>query len=766
MLCTSMAVESVLAQQLLTRDSEKIGFAQDLLNKAQYKLAASEYEEFIQQYPQSAFLPNAYLGGGDSYFFLQDYNKAIGFYQQYAQQFPQGKDKWLDLLRWGQCLYLIGEKDDALAKLTGINAATVQAPFVQTFYFYLGLVYMDQKNSQQAAINFEKATQAQVNGGYTLQAYLRWGDALTMQADYTNAIDKYTKALELSDSKEMSAEIIMKEAQAHFLEQDYNGAAKLFNMVIRDYPSLPVAKDATVSWFSVLLESQQQDKLIIYYDQQFKDNFQDPAFARVHLLAVEAFLKQGKQNEAMAILDKLIAVPSLAEKAKAQASFKKAEILVNSGKFTDAVAFIKSQKSLDKDTKVSMMLLEAQSQVELRNYDKAWAIYSSISQGSPDEPAVYCDMAHLRYVQGKFDEAASLFMECFHKSQEGPSRQEALYNVFLTYQKANKDEKAIEVAESYRKQYPQGQRIPELILALAGIYSKNQKYDQAIDVLKILLDKPDDPHWPEAVFQKAYNLQLSGKDDEAISTYEQITQKNINHELKFFALKNSAIIYLQKKDEEKAAQALDWIVLNFPSNDLPIKDYLWLAQYWQTKNAPQRMLNVLLTAQKHPVQASEDLGIKFLSAEAYRLQNNCPQSLDRYDEVIAVKENNPYKGLAYLGKGMCLASKGDKSGAQKAFEQAIAQNLEDNTVTMRARFELARLAESRQDFKQAAKLYMMVAILYKDPQYAPQALWQAGGLLQRLNDNQGARGAYQQILDDYPQSSQAGKAKEIIEKHK
>src|SRR5208283_1444967 len=116
------------------------------------------------------------------------------------------------------------------------------------------------------------------------------------------------------------------------------------------------------------------------------------------------------------------------------------------------------------------------------------------------------------------------------------------------------------------------------------------------------------------------------------------------------------------------------------------------------------------------------------------------------------------------GQGLCFASGGDKVNAEKEFEGAIALNLEDNFVTMRARFELARLFESQQNFKQAAKLYMMVGLLYKDPQYGPQALLQAGALLQKLNDNQEAKRAYQQVLEDYPQSEGALKAKELIGK--
>ncbi len=609
----------------------------------------------------------------------------------------------------------------------------VEPPFYQTLYFYLGQVFMAQKNFGQAVANFEKATQVQTSGGYTPQAYLQWGNVLTTLADYAKAMEKYSKAFSLADSDDVKAEILMKQAQLLFYQQDYAGAAKLFNQVIIDFPSKPVFKEAMTRWFTSLLKSQQLDKLIVSYNQQFKDNFQDPAFFRLHLSVVEAFLKQNKNDEALGILDKLMAAANGA-------------------------------KGLDRDIKIAAMLLKAQAQEGLKNDDAAWGTYAGITQEFPDDPGAYCAMANLRYTQNKFQEAASLFMDCFNKSKDDPSREDIFYNVFLMYQKAGMKDKAIEAAGSYRQQYPQGRWIFDLTLACAEIYTQDQKYDQAQGLLKPLLEKTDDPHWPQIVFQMGYDLQLSGKDDEALGDYEKLGGLNIGTELKYFVLKNSAIIYLKNNDQDKAAAALGWIIENFPPSNLPTKDYLWLAQYWQAKNEAQKMLEVLDRAQKLPVAASQIQGINFFMAEAYRLQNNCDQARGYYNQVIADKENNGYQGRAYLGWGSCLASGGDKVNAEKEFEGAIALNLEDNFVTMHARFELARLFESQQDFKQASKLYMMVGLLYKDPQYGPQALLQAGDLLQKLNDNQDAKKAYQQILEDYPHSQQAPKAQELIGK--
>ncbi len=643
-------------QQSPTRDGEKIDFAQQLLNGSQHKLAALEFAEFIEQYPQSSFLSRAYLGAGESYFFLKEYNKAVVFYQQYAYKFPNGEEQWFGRLRLGQCFFLMGKNHMALTKLTSVDISQVQAPFVQTLYFYLGQVFEVEKNFPQAFANFEKATQVQESGGYTSQAYLQWGNILALQGDYPQAMDKYTKAFKAAQSNDIKGEITIKQAQT--------------------------------------------------------------------------LIKQNKNDEAVGAIDK----------------------------------FIAAQKGLDRDTLFTVMLLKARAQEGLKNYDAAWNTYLAQASEFPDRPAVYCGMAHISYAKDQFQEAASLFMDCFNKSKKDPLRADILFNAFLMYQNAGMNDKAAKVWGLYRRQYPQGRWIFDLDLALANIYIQEQKYEKAEELLRSLLKKTDDPHWPQALFEMGYDLQLAGKNNEALLAYEKIVKQYADPELKYLALKNSAIIYLNQNDPDKAARALGAITQDPTLQNLPIKGYLWLAQYWQSKNDPQKMLDVLTLAQKGPFPAPQIQGIDFFMGEAYRLQKHFTQAEKYYDRIIANREKNSYQGRAYLGRGLCLAARGEAANAQKALEGAISSNPEDNFVTLRARFELARLFESQQNIKTAVKLYMMVGLLYKDPEYGPRALLRAGDLLQKLNEPREALRAYQQILEDYPQSQGAQKAKELIRK--
>ncbi len=760
-----LSVAPSQAQQLLIKDSEKIDFAHELLGRSMYGMAASQYEEFIVQFPQSTLLEDALLGAAESHLFLKEYDKAIGFYQKYLDQFPNGKNKNLVLARFGQCLYLTGKYDDASTKLTAVNAAGLAAPFAQTLYFYLGETRATQGNVQEAAAHFEKAAQTAGASAYTSQAYLQWGNILARQNDHAGALEKYAKALEAAQTDDMKAAVMAKQGEAYFLSGQYGAAAETFKKIVDGYPSLSYAKDAMVNWFSALFKQKLFDELIGEYSARLKDNLQDPLLAFAHLTAAKALAASGKNDEAITALEKIIAAATVKEPEKDKARVQKAQILVRANRYADAVGFIDGELAAAPGAKAPLTVLKGQSLLGLKDYDKAWAAYQSVSQESPDTPEgaeALCGMAYVRHGQMQEDQAASLFMDCFNKSKDEDLRREALFNAFITYQKINTVPRAIELGELYLKTYPKGDQYSDVVFILAGLYSNGGQYDKAVETLKTVSDDTNPERQQNVHFQTAYNFQLAGKIDDALGVYEKTITDNANRDLVYRALKNSAMIHLGKNDEDKAVGALDRAAREFESNDLSLKTYLWLAGYWQAKNDPQKMLDVLAAGQKNSA-FTEAMGIKFFMAEAYRLQNNCPQANPLYDALIVSGDDGTlYKARAHLGKGMCLSSGGEHANAQKELEAAIAQDPDDHFVGMRSRFELARVAETQKDLSQAVKLYLVVAVLYKDPEYAPQALVHACRALQRLNDQQGALDACRQVLDVYPQSSEAPAAKEII----
>jgi TolA-binding protein len=459
-----------------------------------------------------------------------------------------------------------------------------------------------------------------------------------------------------------------------------------------------------------------------------------------------------------------MALPSITDAQKAKAHLNQIDLLVRSGRFQEAMDAFNGTLANLPSIKAPMMLLKGQILLGLKDYNGAAAMFESTVKEFPETPSAAqaaCDMGQVGDAQGQNEQAAGIFMECFNKTTEEPQRSQALYDAFLNYEKAGLTDKAVETGESYLKTYPQGDHRFDVTIVLAGLYSKAKQYQKSVDLLKPLEDDPDDARRENATFQLAYNLQSAGETDEALVGYQKIiTEHKTPDPVYYLALKNSFIIYLQKKDEAKAADVLERSIREFENNDIPLKDYLWLAQYWEDKNDPRAMQVILDAGEKLHGSEPAALGLKFFRAESDRLANNNADAVKLYDEVIAAPDNAAYKGRARLGKAVSLAANNDFAGADAELNQAITENPEDAFVAMRARFELAKNLEQAKKIEEAAKAYLIVAVLYKDPYFAPESLLHAGTLFQQLNNKTAAMDAYQQILKVYPKSPQASKAKE------
>jgi tetratricopeptide (TPR) repeat protein len=729
-------------------------------------LASAQFEEFIQQFPSSAFLQDAYLGAGECYFFLKEYDKAVDQFQKYLAQFPDGKNKGVAQVRLAQSLYIKGNLDESLKQLNEANLDSLAPQFKQTLYFFKGQILATQNNNADALANLQLAAETTDAQAYTAQAYFKWG-TLLVHTDQAGALDKYSKAFGAADTNDLKASISMKQGEAFYLLKQYDEAAETFRKTLDTYSGLPVIPDAFANWYTVLIAQKKYDHLIADFNQELKGAIDKPEYFAAYLLVAKALAASGNTDGAIALLDKIAALPGLTDEQKGMMSLQKARFLVDGGKFADAAAFIDGQINTATSVKALLLLLKGKSHLNLKEYDKAWATYEQVSKdfmGSPVMAEAICGMAYVRYGQEQFEPAANLFMDCFNKAQEEKLRKDAIYNGFITYRKFGNEDKTVEVAEQYLKLTPAGEHQADVALALSGIYSKRQQFDKANELLLPFLNDPDETKRRNAVFQTAYNLQLSGKADDALASYEKFIADGKNDRLTYLAFKNSAMIYLQKKDDDKAAEVMSKAVQSFADNDFSLKTYLWLVEHWQSKGDAQKMLDTLVIAGKIHEKDPGAVAIKFFAGQAYRMQDNCKQAIEYYDLVVADNDQGSvYKGRSRLGKGVCLTGLGDYKGAKKELEQAVVDSPDDAFVAMRARFALAHNAEFLKDFDMAAKLYLIVDVLYNDPEYAPKSLLRAAAILEgQLNNKKEAVSAYNKIVQAYPNSPEAARAQEKI----
>ena len=61
----------------------------DMFQKGKYDEAVQKFSSFVQTYPRSPLVPNAYFWLGESCMMLKDYDKAILYFQELVDKFPK-----------------------------------------------------------------------------------------------------------------------------------------------------------------------------------------------------------------------------------------------------------------------------------------------------------------------------------------------------------------------------------------------------------------------------------------------------------------------------------------------------------------------------------------------------------------------------------------------------------------------------------------------------------------------------------------------------
>jgi len=152
----------------------------------------------------------------------------------------------------------------------------------------------------------------------------------------------------------------------------------------------------------------------------------------------------------------------------------------------------------------------------------------------------------------------------------------------------------------------------------------------------------------------------------------------------------------------------------------------------------------------------------YFQAESYREKQNFPEAMTQYDFVLNSGERGQFAAAARIGKGLCLVAQQRYEEAKKEFDSAIAQNSDDPTVMLRARFEIGNLEAARNNPKGAVKFFMLVAALYEDSLYCPQALWKAGQIFEQLGNPKEALNVYQELVQRFSQHELSAPAQERI----
>ncbi|MBL7071010.1 MAG: tetratricopeptide repeat protein [Candidatus Omnitrophica bacterium] len=748
---------------------EQFDFATGLFERGMYKMAGDEYKKFIDAFAQSEHLKDAYFGFAESLYFQKSYDEALYEYNKYLERFSTADNQMLVVkLRIGEVFFFTERFDDAIAQLESLEREDFRKDQMQTLYYYLAKAYRRKGDDEKARPYFNKAAEIIGDNEYAFNSLIELGDLYAGMSEYDKALEQYSNAHEKSDSEKTKSFSLYKIAETQFLAGDYPASINSFKRVLSDYPENEIYSEALSNLLLSLFNTEKYEELIKEYADRRHLIKNEDKFFNVHFTAYSAYTEIGDHEKALSGLDGLLSSGWVSQKNKDRAALKKSEIFLSAKRFDEAIKEIDAHLSSEDDYADNIIFIKGEALYGAGDFEGAAAQFNKLIDEHPGSPFAIDAIYSLAYVQKNMEQnksARDSFMKYYERSKDGTKSQAALYNAILLDLKDEELGKAVKDCKLYLSTFEHGKYREKILFTLGSVYSQIKDYGNAIHMYKEFIEVyKGGPKLQDAYFRIAYGLQMSDKYDEAVEHYDKL-EKDMNiGGLYYAALKNKVLIYFAKENKSKAAEVYDHIISDFPGNDLGIEGHFWLAKYYLECSRFKDAIRILEKTGARPDAKGNEKQIAYFKAEAYKETEDFSKAIENYDIVFSYgDQGDVYSGASRIGKGLCLIETGEYDKAKEEFDKAILENPDDDTIVMRAKFEIAGIEQLKGNMEQAYKLYMMVAILYDNDEYSPRSLLKAADIFQDLKKFAEAKKAYREIIDKYGETEFARDARNRLQ---
>jgi len=752
-----------------TKQLEQIDFANGLLQRGFYDMAREEYQSFISGFPGSKYLEEARFGLPESLFYLGMYKEAASGYSTFIKAYPQSKENAIAHLRIAQAYFKLDYLDKALKMLDSIDEVDSE-DIRQGALYYRGMILQKKGKKQEALDLFIKATDLKMAEKFRALSFLEAAKIVSFNQSLQEAYPYYKKAYENAGTERLKRLILFEKGEMEFLNKNYKESINIFQEIL----STPVKDDISHGSFVYLITAfynlKEYEKVIAEYEKNLDLISVESESFDAYSIISSSYQELFRFPEAIGILDKLLLEANSSLRNREKIFFKKADIMISSKDYSGVIQMVEEDFGENIKNNPQALFVTAEAYYELGKFGIAYSRYQEISDRFPDskfkDESLY-SMAYCWLAMNRDEQARGLFLKYFQQGENNEKRQDALYNVIIIEKKHKLIEKAIEHSQEYVREFSEGKLREDVIFQLAVFYSDLNQNKKAIELLIQFTNRFDKSlKLSEAYFLLAYNLQLSEDYDRALKYYKRaIDSNNSGRDILYSSLKNSAFIYLKKGKEKKAVQLFQKIIDDFKDSDIGLETYFWLIQYYLDAEQFTKSLEVVEKVEKNPGISQYFAEISYLKGETNKGLGNYQKAIGWYDLVLSRPDKNERFGpAAHIGKGLCFKMINQADKAKQEFEAAITESPNDYTVTMRARYETAAIEYIAGNKNKAAKLYMLIAVLYDDQQYVPSSLKRAGEIFEELGQKENAVYAYQEILKDYPENQAARIVKERVKK--
>jgi TolA-binding protein len=742
-------------------DRRQLEYANGLFSRKLYDLAAPEYEKFLGQYPGASGRSAAYFYLAECYRALNKTSAARTSFQNVLDNYPESE--FAGPAAYGIAEILFVQKDYAGAlPLFHKSAAKSKEPALALSARYFEarcLENVDRKDEAQTL--YQQVAETKNPNQYREDARMAAGTIALAKGRKLDALRNYEALANETQKPALKAEATVRAGMvAVDLIQTEKGKTDKAMMekalsLLQKGRSLAEAGKwkgiAEVGLVRLQYQSGQYDKVLAEYKRAEKE-IPEEVRAEIMLIVGNSHRQLGHTKEADDIYRQIVAKYPNKEEAK-DAEYQRLINFYNTNAPTllgEIDAYIASNPTPERADQAKLLKAE-----------------------------------HF-YKEQKFADAAPIYAELRASNLSPKLRSEAAYKLGWCYVQLKDGVNVIDAFDYFVKAFPDSPQMPSALTQRAIANQANKNYDAALEDLNTLLTKYPGAREREAALQQKALILGQKEDGKGMSdTFRQLlkefpkssvaAQANYYIGKAAFEAKDykgclapldaarqlnkeqyynpaslrilSAFFYL--KDRPALSREVDAFVAAAPDARIPAEVLEWLGlEYYNEKNyaAAAKYLTLLGNVETLGTVKTD---FWFYLADAQTKLKNFAGAEAAYEKYLQVATDPAAKAKTLLALGATKIAAHKPDEAQKIAEE-IMKLQPEGRVNAEARLLAGDVQLERQNFEEAGKAFMGVALLYDDPAITPRALQKAALAYQKAGKTEEADRVAKQLREKYP----------------
>jgi TolA-binding protein len=740
------SLESPLRQLNSSNDEDYLPTALDAsyyiaqidFSRGEYRSVAKRAAQLINEAPDATFTAEAQRLAGESYYKLGETSKAEPLLREYVRYAGEAAAP--------TALYALGvieyDNGDYSAAEEHFELVTSDPSAVaQSAYLYLGQCSARKGNNTSAALAFDKAYRMAYDNTVSETALYDYVAAVTAGGNipFSSSIDILEEFLKKYPKSQYASRVEEYLSAAYYHEKDYTKALASINHISKPTTSALQAKQLVLYELGVqeLSNSDYTSATTHLKEAASMTRYNKDVANEAQLWLAQSLYAQGDYTAAQKAGESYIKTDK-SGKNSALATYDLAYSLYQQDKFSNAATYFEkayNSTTLPSSLKPDALERAADCYYYSGNYTKAKALYNQAERsGSGDAAYAAMRAANMEGLRGDNTKKATELKQMIANYPNSKWVPEAMMELASAYTASGKTKEAISTYSDVVKKYPSASQARQAQLQMATLYAKTDE-NKAIEACKTLIER-----WPSSEEAATANVDLrnmmgnKGQLSDYVSFINSIpgAPKVDVNEIETIAFDAAENQWIQ---DSSSVAALEKYVSDYPDGTYLASALADLAISYNDKKEYEKALNAIdqLTA-KRPTAAQipEALSLKAEIIEA-KYPSRGSEALSAYRQLEqwgdAAYLPEAYLGIARLSstakEQLAYAEKAERvSGASAAqiteaqyikAQALISLNRGDEAVTI-----LTTLAENP-DALFGAKGAVLLGEYYNDKKQYAQA---------------------------------------------